>query len=342
VDLSSFLLVEIVLFLRKVQETFIMKFNLLNLFVVCLLSALFYSCSEEAKVQSEGNKSEDKSFSEVKLLAQEWNQAHLKRDVGIFAKVYSDRVFYYGSDYDKNSCIQSKLNFFKKHPEYVQNIKGDIQVERIESNKVKCSFTKEVFMDGKMSEFPSYLVFAQVNEGWKIDTESDLVTDGNLAKRNSSSSNIPQGAVKGDYNGDGEYEYMWLIEPKLTNDEMNCVGSCASYIKFSDSRIHDIKIEDCIGGSPYNHGDLNGNGTDEIGLLPGWFTSCWRDYLVWTFKNGNWIYAVDPITTHCNLWDSGVEPIAIDRNRPGNVLIHFSEYTEEDIIILSKSVPIVR
>ena len=319
-----------------------MKNSWSNLFVLCFCSILLWSCNEGKSDSAENKKTEDKTFSEVKLLVQEWNQAHLKKDVGIFAKVYSDRVFYYGTDYDKNSCIQSKLNFFKKHPEYVQSIKGEIQVESLEAKRVKCSFVKEVFVDGKTSEFQSYLVFVNVNDVWTIETESDLVTDGNLAKRNSSSSNIPQGAVKGDYNGDGEYEYMWLEEPKLTADESDCVGSCAGYIKFSNSRISDIKVEDCINGFPVNEGDLNGNGTDEIGLLPGWFQSCWRGYFVWTYKNGNWIYAVDPITTHCDLWDSGVEPIAIDRNKPGFVLIHYSEHTGEDIITLSKSVRIVR
>lgn len=319
-----------------------MKYSWSNLFVLCFCSILLWSCSEGKSDSADNKQTEDKSISEVKLLVQEWNQAHLKRDVGIFAKVYSDRVFYYGSDYDKNSCIQSKLNFFKNHPEYVQNIKGDIQIERIESNKVKCSFTKEVFVDGKTAEFPSYLVFVKVNEVWRIDVESDLVTDGNIAKRNSGNSNIPVGAVKGDFNGDGQFEFMWLVEPKLSEDEMDCVGSCASYIKFSDSRIHDIKIEDCISGSPYNHGDLNSNGTDEIGLLPGWFQSCWRDYFVWTYKNGSWIYAVDPITTHCDLWDSGVEPIEIETNKPGFVKIRYSEITDEDIITRSKSVRIAR
>ncbi|MEZ4951929.1 MAG: hypothetical protein R2784_21420, partial [Saprospiraceae bacterium] len=99
------------------------------------------------------------------------------------------------------------------------------------------------------------------------------------------------------------------------------------YIKFSDSSIPSISIKSCIGGQPTNLGDLNNNGSDEIGLLPEWCTSCWRNYYVWTLKNNQWIYAVDPFSTHCNQWDEGVTPIEIDYQNEGYVLIRFTDMT---------------
>jgi serine/threonine protein kinase len=152
----------------------------------------------------------------------------------------------------------------------------------------------------------------------------------------------PADAVNGDFNGDGKLDYMWLEKPKLSPDGSECIGECISYIKFDDPSIPSIEVLGSIGGIPSNQGDLNKNGTDEIGLLPDWFTSCWRDYHVWTFKNGAWISAVEPFPTHCNQWENGIKPIEIDLNRNGNVIIRYSESNSDfEIVTKSKSINVV-
>ncbi len=152
-------------------------------------------------------------------------------------------------------------------------------------------------------------------------------------------SDIPSDAISGDFNGDGELDYMWLQEPELTASNEDCVGECVSYIKFSDLSIPEIEVTNSIGGTPSNLGDLNSDGTDEIGLLPAWFSSCWREYFVWTFKNESWEYAVNPFNTHCNQWDEGIRPIEIDPSRSGNVIIRYSEQ-DEDFEIVTRSMSI--
>lgn len=147
-------------------------------------------------------------------------------------------------------------------------------------------------------------------------------------------------AVKGDFNGDGKIDSMWLIPPKVAANEQDCMGECKSYIKFSDPKISSIKIENCIGGLPTNLGDLNKNGTDEVGLLPEWFSSYWSAYHVWTYINGKWVQAVSPFSTHTNQWDKGVKPIEVDKNKPGYVIIRYSELSGEDIVTKAKSVKI--
>ncbi len=281
-------------------------------------------------------------IAEFKQLVADWNKAHSSKDVGVFSNLFENSILFYGAQKDKNTCIESKLSFFRKYPDFYQQIFGDVQVEQINNNEVKCSFVKRVTVNQSTNDYPSYLIFKKSADSWKIVTEGDLVTDKNLAMKSQDKITIPKDAVKGDFNGDGKLDYMWLQTPKIKTDQVDCVGECTSYIKFSDPTIPSIEVTSCIGGVPSNSGDLNKNGTDEIGLSPGWFTSCWRSYHVWTFKNGTWISAIEPFSTHCNQWDEGIKPIEIDVNNEGYVIIRFSENTGEYIVTKSKSIKIAK
>jgi serine/threonine protein kinase len=177
---------------------------------------------------------------------------------------------------------------------------------------------------------------------WMNSNENSISEDQNIIDEDLPRISHPENAVKGDFNGDGKTDYMWLEKPRLTSDGNDCVEQCISYIRFDDTSIPSIEVIESIGGELANHGDLNNNGTDEIGLLPNWFTSCWRDYHVWTFKNGAWVNAVEPFPTHCNQWDNGIEPIEIDLRKSGNVIIRYSELNSDfDIVTKSKSIDVV-
>lgn len=307
--------------------------NLLIVFA-CILFVLFFSCNSKKQ-----NEPED-SGTRLISLVEEWNKAHSGRDTKLFEKLYGDSIHFYGILKDRNSCIEIKTSLFKDQPDFFQQIYGNIDIEELNDSLFKCSFVKRVTVNKITSDYPSYLICRKINNDWKIVTESDLVTDKNIADR-SIRQDIPENATKGDYNGDGKKEYMWTVPPKIT-DEQDCIGECTTYIRFSDPNIPAIEIKNCIGGEPINHGDLNKNGTDEIGLLPDWFSSCWRDYYVWTFINGKWVLAVDPFPTHCTQWENDVIPIEIDPKKDGNVLIRYSELTEDDLIVKTKSVKIRR
>jgi len=307
-------------------------------FLTCVF--LFNSCNFSDNKTSESTA--DPSI--FKQLVEDWNKAHASKDIGVFSSMFEKTVFFYGVNQDKNTCIESKLSLFKKYPDFYQQIFGNIQVEKINDTEVNCSFVKRVTINQSTNDYPSYLTFKKSGGNWKIAVESDLVTDKNLAKKSRNKVNIPKDAVRGDFNGDGKLDYMWLQAPKLKTgeDQMNCVGECTSYIMFSDPTIASIEVASCIGGAPANLGDLNKNGADEIGLNPSWFTSCWSPFYVWTFKNGTWINAVEPFSTHCNQWEEGINPIEKDFNNEGNVIIRYSEHTGEDVVIKSKSIKIAR
>jgi len=307
-----------------------------------LCSYIFSSCNGNTKSNNSNSSTETNNATDFNILVQDWNKAHSSKDVSVFSNLFNNTVLFYGTQMDKNSCIENKLSLFKENPDLYQQIYGDIQIVNINNTEVKCSFVKRVTVKQATIDYPSYLIFRKVDENWKIVTEGDLVTDKNLSKSQSVKTNIPNDAIKGDFNGDGILDYMWLVKPKMDDDGNSCIGDCISYIKFSDQNIPSIKVEDCIHGTPSNEGDLNKNGGDEIGLLPGWFQSCWRGYLVWTFVNGKWVNAVETFSTHCNQWEEGVKPIEIDLNREGYVIIRYSEHTGNDIITKSKSVRIAK
>ncbi|MBB6240351.1 hypothetical protein HDC90_005025 [Pedobacter sp. AK013] len=146
--------------------------------------------------------------------------------------------------------------------------------------------------------------------------------------------------VEGHFTATGRKESISVIKPKLNADGTGCDGKCVLTLRFSDEHTPPIKIEDCIGGTPVNLGDLDGDGKDEIGILREWFNSCWHNYNVYTFKDGRWEFAVPPIRTHCNQWENGLKPIVKDQVKKGFAKINYSVMVKSHIITESKIVKV--
>lgn len=151
---------------------------------------------------------------------------------------------------------------------------------------------------------------------------------------------IPKDAVKGDFNGDGKPEYIWVVKPKINKDGVDCAGKCSITITCSNPAILPVTIENAIGGTITNLGDLNDDGKDEIGILPDWFHSCWHHYHIYTLTNKHWQEAVPSFPTHCNQWDAGLRPIERAPGKKGYVLIRYSIFKKDSIMTESKIIPI--
>lgn len=300
-----------------------------SIFLFAFVCFMLFSCKPKNDI---GNTSDD-----LKRLVNEWNDAHAKKDVAIFSALYSDTISFYGQKIPKNKCIDSKLVFLEKYPDFSQKIIG-IDTVAIQAEDIyKCNFVKKVTIADKTTDYPSYLIFKKKNDQWFIIAESDQITDDNLAKKQTQSQEEAPNKIKGDFDGDGTDEYMWLVVPKV--EEIDLDIDYTSYIVFSNPKIPKIKIPSCIDGILSNLGDLNDDGKDEIGILSDWYTGCWRDYFVWTLKDGNWIQAVDPISiyTACGnendyffYENNRFTAIKKDKEHKGYVIIKYSDVDHEN------------
>ncbi|MDR1592868.1 MAG: hypothetical protein LBS43_00110 [Prevotellaceae bacterium] len=292
------------------------------LFVSVCLIYLFVSCNGcgSKKTEPETQKTE----TSLEKLVEIWNEANNNKDINVLRSLYDTIVHFYQYKYTVDECIKSKIAYFEKYPDFKQIIEGKIFIDSIKDGLVRINFTKTVIKDNNDEKVAAYLIFNRHNEVWKIYAESDLITDRLL----SSGAQIPSNAVEGDFDGDGVTDYMWL-EPVGKTEECK--------IRFSGA-IPPVIVETCLGGSPVNEGDLNGDGADEVGLLPVWESSCWKGYFVYTFRENQWIEALEPISTHCIQWEKNILPVVKDSTRKGYVFVNYSELTDEGIEVKTKTV----
>ncbi|HSD08870.1 hypothetical protein [Flavobacterium sp.] len=134
--------------------------------------------------------------------------------------------------------------------------------------------------------------------------------------------------IQGDFNGDGKKEKAWFKNTGFKAYE-DCINngtkkSCEGIIQFSDKSIKELKIDYCPLYIFKNEGDLNSDGKDEIGVLPGWVSSACREYSVFTLKNKRWILACLPISNSLNMREAGIVLIEKDPTQEGWAIIRES------------------
>lgn len=141
-----------------------------------------------------------------------------------------------------------------------------------------------------------------------------------------------------DFNGDGKKETCKLVAPKTNDETYDCEGGCNCLIVFSDPKIPAITIENCIGGTPDILGDLDGNGTIEIGLIPEWWTSCWSGYHVFTLEGDKWVPFVDSFSIYACDEDMQKPLIKKDPKNKGQYIIQYYDMGDGSFAPTPKSV----
>jgi len=124
----------------------------------------------------------------------------------------------------------------------------------------------------------------------------------------------------GDFNGDGKQELAWFTRSEtyqsyIKNNE--CIGS----FEFSNKKIRPLQLGNCCGGTFKNEGDLDGNGTDEIGVMCYWPTGSCRVYYVYTFHNNEWEVIFGPIESSHSMREAGIVLIEKDSTQDGYVIV---------------------
>jgi hypothetical protein len=152
---------------------------------------------------------------------------------------------------------------------------------------------------------------------------------------------IPEGAVQGDFDGDGTPEYVWLVAPELDSTGVDCVGGCTSYLTSSNPALKPYALETAIGGTLAVYHHLGASQRDYVGIAPAWFMGCWSRYFVLTYRARGWQLGVKPFSTHCDQWESADSiPITRDSAHAGHVLIHYTDMAADDFVVKTKSVPL--
>jgi hypothetical protein len=169
--------------------------------VWCSLFLLFFlitSCKISGNKTSEQNieSNGDTEYNSVKSLVQNWNKTHQYYDFTAMQKIYSDKVLYYGKEMTNQDIVLAKQSFIKKNNDFTQSILGDLTIENLSDLRIKVSFIKQASFGGKRNEYPSYLELQKTDSEWKICTESDNITDKNLAKRREIKSSLTVETIK--------------------------------------------------------------------------------------------------------------------------------------------------
>ena len=182
----------------------VIKLKKILLLMLLILST--FSCGKKESSNKSDNKEEtvkkekteetentkEKSVEEqIKEMVNIWNEASSNADFDTLEKILGDKIEYYQSSVTKAYYISDQKKFFEKNPIYGQKIKGDITVTQISNKQVKAEFIKEVTTKKGTKDYPSYLIFANVNGEWKLILESDLISDKNIENKQKQANENP-------------------------------------------------------------------------------------------------------------------------------------------------------
>lgn len=123
--------------------------------------------------------------------------------------------------------------------------------------------------------------------------------------------------IIGDFDGDDAEEIATVQNIKYYNTEDSSINweACQCVIEFSNVSIKTLIVETCTEGVFKNEGDLNDDGKDEIGILPGWISSGCRQYHVYTFRDNEWVQICEPIENSYNMREAGIVLIEKDKKK---------------------------
>ena len=131
----------------------------------------------------------------------------------------------------------------------------------------------------------------------ELDSLPPPAKEGVWLAQNSVLGHDEKDTIVGNFTGMG-IDTLFVVEK---DSSTNSLDGNIFYLKSSNKSLPLLNLG-LHSGAPelVNEGDLDGNGTIEVGYLPIWTTSQWRTYYVLTFKNGKWCNFIDPNHEYMN------------------------------------------
>lgn len=260
--------------------------------------------------------------SDVLEVVNSWTDAINARDYRMMLNLLGPHVKFYTQIYTPQQCVEEERKALTKIPDFKQYIASGIEILQTGDNSVKASYTIHTSHGGKNKAHEAYLRLDKIDGRWLITAVSDKTTDLNVARR---SANIPKDALAGDFNGDGNIEYLWI---KADYDDE---GYAVTPLRLVSDAGFIPELEWSKGGMGVmldNLGSLDGSGRDFLGAIP-YSLSNWCVYEVYYLKDGQWREAVDPFTIFTGD-DDVTKRVNRVKGKPGYVNIIYNMMDGED------------
>ena len=125
----------------------------------------------------------------------------------------------------------------------------------------------------------------------------------------------------------------------LNTDTLICeaIDSCTVRIKSLTVNVSPLQFDEVFGVFVVQEGDLDGDGTEEIGVRTEGSEGNWRDYNVYTIKAGAWNYLIPPIILHSSDFYGTLsqgKDVVRPSKRKGYVDIKFNRWQNESICLI--------
>ena len=180
-----------------------------------ILDKILNNSSGKVKQTDSSEKNKENSVNqEIEKMVIKWNDATSNKDIPALESLLADKIEYYRQTVSKAEYISDKRKFFENNNIYGQEIKGNIEYKTLSETQIKADFLKEVTTKSGTKEYPSYLIFENINGNWKLVLESDLVSDENIKKKNNAAKN-------------GNYEKNLIAKMKPVDNELDDMLSYA-------------------------------------------------------------------------------------------------------------------
>ena len=121
------------------------------------------------------------SNAEVSEVVFAWTDGLNTRNFEGLHDLYAEKVHYYGEYLSPDEIVYNQRKLLEKYQDFNQVIASEISTQRISNEEIRLYFVKRVLHNGKTKDYPSYLIVRFSGAGYKIVTESDLITDRNLS-----------------------------------------------------------------------------------------------------------------------------------------------------------------